>query len=234
MLDIKHLDVAYGEVQVLFDISIHVEDGENMALIGPNGAGKSTLFRTISGNRPPLAGEILYRGQSIANLSPNKILRNGICHVPQEDNIFPGLTVEENISIGGYTIDEEKKEEMIDIIYDLFPRMEERSNQLGSTLSGGERQMLAIARGLMSDPDLLLLDEPTAGLAPHLVDEVFERIESIHAKTGVTVFLVEQRVLETLDFADHVFVLENGRIKTSGPPEQLQEEENLREAYLGI
>lgn len=235
MLEVSGVDVAYGESQVLFDVDLHVDRGEFVAMIGPNGAGKSTLFRTISGSIDPLAGDIVYAGDSIVGLEPHDISRRGLNHVPQEGSLFTDLSVIDNLRVGSYMkAARERRDENVDLVFDIFPRLEERRDQLAGTLSGGERQMLAIAKGLMSDPDLLLLDEPSAGLAPNLVETVFERIEQIREETGTTIFLVEQRVVESLEIAERAYVLENGRVELSGPTDDLLERPEIQQSYLGM
>ncbi|USZ73583.1 ABC transporter ATP-binding protein [Natronosalvus halobius] len=235
MLELSDIDVAYGESQVIFGVDLHVNEGEFVAMIGPNGAGKSTLFKTISGNMTPKAGTIDYRGNSIVGMDPHEITQLGISHVPQDDSLFTGLTVIDNLRVGSFMKDvRDQREENMDLVFDIFPRLEERRDQIAGTLSGGERRMLAVAKGLMSDPDLLMLDEPSAGLAPNLVDLVFQRIEQIREETGTTVFLVEQRVLESLDIAERAYVLENGRIEMTGPTDELRSQDEIQEAYLGL
>lgn len=235
MLEVSNLDSGYDETQVLFDLDLHVDEGETVAVIGPNGAGKSTLFRTISGTLVPMAGEIVYQGESIGGLDPSDIAAKNISHVPQEDNIFTNLTIMENLLVGSYRpAARERREHNLDIVMDMFPRLDERRDQTAGTLSGGERQMLAIARGLMADPDLLLLDEPSLGLAPNLVEEVFERINVIIEELGITIFLVEQRVFESLELADRAYVLENGRVQMEGPSDELMDASEIRDSYLGL
>jgi branched-chain amino acid transport system ATP-binding protein len=235
MLELSGVDIAYGESQVVFDVDLRVNEGEFVAMIGPNGAGKSTLFRTISGDLTPINGSISYHGDSIVGTDPHEISRLGISHVPQDESLFTGLSVIDNLRVGSYMKDvRDSREENLDLVFDIFPRLEERREQIAGTLSGGERRMLAVAKGLMSDPDLLMLDEPSAGLAPNLVDLVFQRIEQIREETGTTVFLVEQRVLESLDIAERAYVLENGRIEMSGPTDELRTRDEIQEAYLGL
>lgn len=235
MLEVSGVDVAYGESQVLFDVDLHVEEEEFVAIIGPNGAGKTTLFRTISGTIQPQAGDIVYRGTSIVGLEPHEISRRGVNHVPQEESLFTDLSVIDNLRVGSYMkAARERREENLDLVFDIFPRLEERRDQVAGTLSGGERQMLAIAKGLMSDPDFLMLDEPSAGLAPNLVEAVFERIEQIREETGTTILLVEQRVIESLEIAERAYVLENGRVEMSGATDELRQRTEIQESYLGI
>jgi len=235
MLELSGVDVAYGESQVVFDVDLHVDEGEFVAMIGPNGAGKSTLFRTISGSLTPQRGDITYHGDSLVGMEPHDIARLGVSHVPQDESLFTGLSVIDNLRVGSFQKDvRDKRAENLDLVFDIFPRLEERREQIAGTLSGGERRMLAVAKGLMSDPDLLMLDEPSAGLAPNLVEMVFQRIEQIREETGTTVFLVEQRVLESLDIAERAYVLENGRIEMSGPTDDLRTQDEIQEAYLGL
>lgn len=235
MLEVSNVGVAYGESQVLFDVDLSVDEGEFVAMIGPNGAGKTTLFKTISGNLTPLSGEITYRGEPIAGNEPYDIAQRGINHVPQEESLFTGLTVIDNLRVGSHMKDvRTNRDENLDLVFEIFPRLDDRRDQIAGTLSGGERKMLAVAKGLMSDPDLLMLDEPSAGLAPNLVEEVFNRIEQIREETGTTIFLVEQRVIESLEIAERAYVLENGRIAMSGPTDELRQRSEIQESYLGI
>jgi branched-chain amino acid transport system ATP-binding protein len=235
MLEVSDVDVAYGESQVLFGVDLQIEEGEFVAMIGPNGAGKTTLFETISGTLTPTSGDIRYREESIAGTDPSEIAQRGISHVPQEENLFTDMTIIDNLRVGSYMEGaREKRDENLELVFDIFPRLEERREQIAGTLSGGERKMLAVAKGLMSDPELLLLDEPSAGLAPNLVEEVFDRIEQIREETGTTIFLVEQRVIESLDIAERAYVLESGRIAMSGPTDELRQRSEIQESYLGI
>jgi branched-chain amino acid transport system ATP-binding protein len=235
MLEVSDVDVAYGESQVLFGVDIQIEEGEFVAMIGPNGAGKTTLFETISGTLTPTSGDIRYHDESIAGTDPSEIAQRGISHVPQEESLFTDMTVFDNLRVGSYMEGaREKREENLELVFDIFPRLEERRDQIAGTLSGGERKMLAVAKGLMSDPELLMLDEPSAGLAPNLVEEVFDRIEQIREETGTTIFLVEQRVIESLDIAERAYVLESGRIAMSGPTDELRQRSEIQESYLGI
>lgn len=235
MLEVSNLDVAYGQSQVLFDVNLRIDEEEFVAMIGPNGAGKSTLFKTLSGTLDPWAGEIVYEDQPIAGLEPHDITRKGLCHVPQDESLFTDMSIIDNLRVGSYMNNARaKREENLELVFDIFPRLEERRQQIAGTLSGGERKMLAIAIGLMSDPDLLMLDEPSAGLAPNLVETVFRRIQQIREETGTTIFLVEQRVVESLEIAERAYVLENGEIAMSGPTEDLLQNTAIQESYLGI
>lgn len=235
MLEVSNLDVAYGESQVLFDVDLSVEEGEFVAMIGPNGAGKSTLMRTISGELAPKAGDVTFEGESITGKTPSDIARRGLIHVPQDDSLFNDLSVIDNLRVGSYMKHvRNDRDENLDLVFDIFPRLKERRQQFAGTLSGGERRMLAIAKGLMGEPDLILLDEPSAGLAPNLVDLTFERLEQIRDETGTTIFLVEQRVIESLEIAERAYVLENGRIELTGPTEDLMQSTAIQESYLGL
>jgi len=235
MLKLESVRVFYGNVQALKGISIAVEDHELVALIGGNGAGKSTTLLTISGLTSPRSGEISYRRQRIDHLPPFKILEMGIAHVPEGREIFPELTVLENLEMGAYrSPDEESSQgQKLKEMYGYFPVLEERKKQLGRTLSGGEQQMLAIARGLMSSPKLLLLDEPSLGLAPLVVDRLAEIILQLHEK-GLGILLVEQNAQMALGMADRGYVLETGQIVLQGPGRDLLNDENVQKSYLGL
>jgi branched-chain amino acid transport system ATP-binding protein len=234
MLKVSHIDVFYGKVQALWDVSFQVERGEIVSLVGANGAGKSTLLKTLSGILHPTSGTIEFNGTPIHNLPPHQIFAYLIVQVPEGRRLFPYMTVMENLQMGSYfpTI-RKRRPEMLEWVYSLFPILAEREKQLASTLSGGEQQMVAIARGLMTRPNILLLDEPSFGLGPLLVKKIFEAIERIHQE-GVTVLLVEQNVNEALALADRAYVLENGRITMEGVGKELLQNEHVREAYLGI
>lgn len=235
MLKLESVRVFYGNVQALKGISIAVEDHELVALIGGNGAGKSTTLLTVSGLTRPRSGEISYRRQRIDHLPPFKILEMGIAHVPEGREIFPELTVLENLEMGAYrSPDEESSQgQKLKEMYGYFPVLEERKKQLGRTLSGGEQQMLAIARGLMSSPKLLLLDEPSLGLAPLVVDRLAEIILQLHEK-GLGILLVEQNAQMALGMADRGYVLETGQIVLEGLGKDLLNEENVQKSYLGL
>ena len=234
LLEVRDLQVFYGKINALKGISIDVEEGALVALIGANGAGKTTLLNTVSGAVPATSGSITFRDHDILNDEPHRITRRGIAHVPEGRKIFSELTVEENLEVGAYTHNDKRRiGELIDRNYELFPRLAERRRQEGGSLSGGEQQMLAIARGLMSDPSLLLLDEPSLGLAPLLVENVFEFIAEIN-KLGVSVLLVEQNANVALKTADFGYVLETGVITVSGAASDLLTDAGVRKAYLGI
>ena len=234
MLDIKNIDVFYGDVQVIWNVSFNVNKGEIVALIGANGAGKSTILRTISGIIRPKKGEILFENKPIYKVDPFKLIALGIAHVPEARRLFVEMTVEENLDMGSLKgearANREKTKEMV---FELLPRMRERRRQLAGTLSGGEQQMLAVARGLMSKPKLQMFDEPSLGLAPLLVKEIFNTIKKINSE-GTTVLIVEQNVKQTLLVANRGYVLETGRITNQGTGEFLLRDEHVKTAYLGV
>lgn len=232
LLSVSNLDAGYDEVQVLYDVNMTMEEDEVVAVIGPNGAGKTTLLRTISGTVRPSAGDITYRGESITSRAASDIARSGLIHIPQERNIFDQMNVIDNLRVGGYTIDDHA--DRLELVFDLFPKLDERRTQTAGTLSGGERQMLAIGKGLMGEPDLLMLDEPSAGLAPNLVEQTFDQIDEIRKRTEINLLLVEQRALEALELADRAYVLENGRVAMEGTADEIRDNEKVQEAYLGI
>jgi branched-chain amino acid transport system ATP-binding protein len=234
LLEIKSLDAGYDFLQVLWGVSLHVDEGEFVALIGPNGAGKSTTLRTIAGLLRPKAGEVHFKGQRIDRLRAHLVSRAGISYVSEALNLFTGMSVRENLLLGAYAVpDRAQQEESLAFVFDLFPRLAERSKQLAGTMSGGERKMLAIARGMMSKPELLLVDEPSLGLAPHLVHDVFAALRELQSR-GVTILLVEQNVHTTLEITDRAYVLEQGRIVMEGPSSELKRNEHVQSAYLGI
>lgn len=234
MLKVEHINVSYGEIRVLWDISFEIYKGEIVAVVGSNGAGKTTLLKTISGLLIPSSGNIEFLGKRIDGLPPYIIAREGIAHVPEGRQIFPFLTVLENLKMGAYANESKRnKEETLEWIFRLFPVLKERSNQIAGTLSGGERQMLAIARGLMMKPKLLMMDEPSLGLAPKIVSEIFEIIEKLHEK-GLTILLVEQNVHHALELASRAYVLETGKIVLEGKGELLLNNPEVKKAYLGI
>ena len=233
LLRIENLHTYYGHIHALKGIDLEVEEGEIVTLLGANGAGKSTTLRTISGLVHPREGRIEFNGQVINYVPAHRIVQMGVCHVPEGRRIFTTLTVMENLMMGAYTIkDEGAIQENLRRVFDLFPRLAERKNQLGGTLSGGEQQMLTIGRALMSRPRLLLLDEPSLGLAPMLVKAIFETIREINAR-GTTILLVEQNARAALKIAHRAYVLETGRVVLSGPAQELMRDERVRKAYLG-
>ncbi len=235
MLKIRSLSVAYGGLQALSGVSLDVEQGEFVAVVGPNGAGKTTLFKAISGVVEPVGGEISYKGMNLLSVPPSERAQRGIAHVPEGRQVFASLTVMENLEMGAYTRNGRGRwQELLPTILTLFPVLEERRGQLAGTLSGGEQQMLAIGRGLASAPELLLLDEPSMGLAPAVVDAIFERIHQIHHDHGLTILLVEQRVAEALESCDRGYVLETGRVVMQGRHDELVADPRVKRAYLGM
>src|SRR5574341_574407 len=232
ILDIGDLAAGYGKSEVLHGVNMQVGAGEIVTMVGANGAGKSTTLRSIFGLTDVRAGAIRFKGQNIVGLRPHRVVTLGLALVPQERSVFPSLTVQENLEIGGYTMDRDTLRERTEQIFERFPRLRERHRQKAGTLSGGERQMLAIGRGLMTDPDVLMLDEPSLGLAPKVVEAVFEQIQLIHAG-GTTVFLVEQNARRALSIAQRAYVLELGRIRHQGSGQQLLDDPEVQRAYLG-
>jgi branched-chain amino acid transport system ATP-binding protein len=233
MLNIEKINVFYKEIQALWDISLVVNEGELVALVGPNGAGKTTLLRIISGLLKPASGSVQFLGHPVHKEPPHKIVELGISQVPETGKIFTGMSVFENLELGAFVKNARKeKAQSLKWVYEIFPRLEERKNQLAGTLSGGERQMLAIGRALMSQPKLLMLDEPSFGLAPILVEQMFEMIAKINQQ-GVTILLVEQNVQIALEQAHRAYLLENGRIVKDGNGKDLLSFESVRSSYLG-
>jgi branched-chain amino acid transport system ATP-binding protein len=234
MLTLINIDAGYSGFQALFGVSLQIAAGEAVAVIGPNGAGKTTLMRVISGLIRPTAGAISMEGTDLLATPAHRILALGIAHVPENRRLFARMTVEDNLRMGAFVASARPKfHQRLDFVYSLFPRMSERRHQLAGTLSGGEQQMCAIGRALMSDPRLLLLDEPSAGLAPVIVQQVFELVRRIRAG-GLTVLIVEQNVRQVLRVVDRAYLLEAGSIRTSGTAADLLASETIREAYLGV
>jgi len=233
MLAIEKLQVAYGKVQALWDVTLGVPDGEIVALVGANGAGKTTLLKTVSGLLRRQSGSITYDGKHIEEATPPEIVKQGVVHVPEGRKLFPEMTVIDNLLMGAYTISQSERPERLERVFSVFPVLKERQKQIGGTLSGGEQQMVAIGRGLMAGPKLLMLDEPSLGLAPLLVEEVFRVITEIN-RLGVTVLLVEQNTQNALTLAHKGFVMELGRIALSGSGSELLGNSNVRKAYLGL
>ncbi len=234
MLEVKGLDVRYGKAQVLFGVSLDVSKEEIVALVGANGAGKTTLLNTISGVVQPAAGTVSFAGQRTDGLTPPAIVDLGICHIPESRRLFVDMTVRENLEMGAYPRRAwRSKDESVRRAFELFPVLKERAGQLARTLSGGEQQMLAMARGLMSRPRLCLIDEPSYGLSPVLVSQVFEVIKSLPSQ-GVGVLLIEQNVRRSLEIADRGYVLENGTVCLEGACADLLSSEHVRKAYLGL
>ncbi|MGD9369124.1 MAG: ABC transporter ATP-binding protein [Desulfobacteraceae bacterium] len=233
-LEIENIDVYYGDVQVIFDLSLNVEKGEVVSIIGGNGAGKSTLLRTISGLMQPSKGQIQFQGAPIHTKPPEEIVDCGVVQVPEGRRLFSLMTVKDNLEVGGYNRRAGRAtEQTMQHVYDLLPRLQERENQLAMTLSGGEQQMVAIGRGLMALPHLLMLDEPSLGLAPILIRNIFETVRKI-ADQGTTVLLVEQDVKHSLSLSDRGYVLEHGRVVMEGRAKELMNDPHVKEAYLGI
>ena len=234
MLELSNIDAAYGGFQALFGISMSVKAGEAVAVIGSNGAGKTTLLRVVSGLLPATSGAMTMESTSLRDTAPYKIIETGIAHVPENRRLFARLTVEDNLKMGAFMPEARPRfAERLAFVFDLFPRMKERRGQLAGTLSGGEQQMCAIGRALMSDPKLLLLDEPSAGLAPVVVQQVFELVKRIRAG-GLTVLIVEQNVQQVLRVVDRAYLLEAGTIRASGRSDEMLANETIREAYLGV
>ncbi|RMF32943.1 MAG: ABC transporter ATP-binding protein [Chloroflexi bacterium] len=234
MLTIEGLQAGYDQVPVLWDLSLQVPEGSVVAVIGANGAGKTTLLRTISGLIPPMQGTITFFDRRLNGLPPHKIAALGIAHVPEGRGVFAYQTVLRNLYLGAYLRPREEIEETLREVFALFPRLAERQDQMAGTLSGGEQQMLVIARGLMSRPRLLMLDEPSLGLMPKLVDEIFDLVRRIREEQGVTILLVEQNVREALEVADYAYVLQTGRVVLEGTGTDLLKTDLVRRAYLGL
>ena len=232
VLTVKDINVYYGAIHAIKGISFDVDRGEIVTLIGANGAGKSTTLHTISGLLRSKTGDIEFLGESISHTAAHKIVSMGISHVPEGRRIFQGMTVQENLQMGAFVTKQDRIPENLAYVYEQFPRLKERTSQIAGTLSGGEQQMLAMGRALMSDPELLMLDEPSMGLAPILVDQIFEIIQNLN-KAGTTILLVEQNAQMALSVADRAYVIETGRISLSGTGEELARSDEVRKAYLG-
>lgn len=234
MLKINEINIYYGQLQIIFGLSLSIEEGEIVSLIGANGAGKTTTLRSISGILSPRNGNIEFMNQRIDGMDPHLIASMGVVHVPEGREVFPSLGVKENLDLGAITKGaKDKRVETLKMVYSLFPILEERGNQSAGTLSGGEQQMLAIGRGLMAKPKLLMLDEPSLGLAPVLVKEIFRTVKEINSK-GTTLFLVEQNVSRSLSLSNRAYVLETGHIVLQGKGEELLDNDHVKSAYLGI
>ena len=232
MLSVKDLNVCYGAIHAIHDVSLEVHDGEIVSLIGANGAGKTTILHTITGLKKAKSGSVTYNDADLLKTDPSKIITLGVAHVPEGRHIFPGMTVEENLEMGAY-IRKDDLSASIKEVYERFPRLKERRRQLAGTPSGGEQQMLAVGRALMSRPSILLMDEPSMGLSPLLVKEIFKIIQEVH-KQGMTVLLVEQNAKMALSISDRAYVLETGRISMSGAASDLLNDEKVKKAYLGL
>ena len=231
MLKIDDIHVYYGAIHAIKGVSFEVHEGEIVALIGANGAGKSTILKTVSGLMHPRSGSIQFMGQDITHMDAYKLLRHGLAHVPEGRRIFLQMSVQENLDMGAYTQKSVSKEDL-DMVFDLFPRLKERRHQIAGTLSGGEQQMLAMSRALMSHPKLIMLDEPSMGLAPILVDQIFDMITKLH-QAGTTILLVEQNASKALQIADRAYVLETGNVTLTGTGQELSQSDAVKKAYLG-
>lgn len=233
MLEVDHLQAGYGNLNVLWEVSLSVRQGEFVALIGSNGAGKTTALRAIAGVIQPTAGDVVFKGKQIVGLPPHRISQQGLSYITEELNLFEGMTVQDNLLLGAYARKDKRLiRTSLAQVFDLFPILKERSSQLAGTLSGGERRMLAIGRGLMSEPGLLMVDEPSLGLAPKMVLNVFQALKALHDR-GVTILLVEQNVHNTLQIADKAYVLEQGAVALQGTSADLLNDTYLKETYLG-
>lgn len=234
MLEVSNIDVYHGELQALWDVSLTLQEGEMVALIGANGAGKSTLVETISGLLTPATGSVIFNGTRLDKEPAHRVVQLGVCLVPEERLLFPGMTVLENLELGAFIPESRKvKDETLKFVYELFPVLKDRSRQAAGTLSGGEQQMLATGRSLMSKPKLLMLDEPSLGLGPLVIKAIFEVIHQIN-KSGVGIFLVEQNVRVALGLVNRAYIIENGHITDHGDAKRLLGDKHVREAYLGI
>jgi len=234
LLKVERINAGYGYLQVLRNVSIAVNDGEFVSILGPNGAGKTTTLRTISGLIKPSTGKIHYNNEDITVLSTHEIVHRGISYVTENMNLFVNMTVFENLLMGAYIVkDDRRVRKTVDLIFDVFPRLAERKNQLAGTLSGGERKMLAIARGIMSNPKLILIDEPSLGLQPNLVDSVFDTLVKLH-REGITILLVEQDVIASLEITQRTYLLEKGEIVLEGKSEELKNNPHIKNVYVGI
>ena len=234
MLELRSVDAGYGSFQALFGIDLDVKAGEAVGVIGPNGAGKTTLMRLISGLIRPRKGSIRMEGTDVLATAPHRIVNLGIAHVPENRRLFPRLSVDDNLKMGAFISGARAKyAERLEFVFDLFPRMRERRSQMAGTMSGGEQQMCAIGRALMSGPKLLLLDEPSAGLAPLVVQQVFELVKRIRA-SGFTVLIVEQNVQQVLRVVDRAYLLEAGTIRAAGTAEEMMQSDTIKQAYLGV
>ena len=233
MLEVKDLQVYYGMIHAIKGVSFHVNEGEIIALIGANGAGKTTILHTITGLLTPNGGQVMFEGKDITKTPAHKIVELGMAHVPEGRRVFAQLSVYQNLKMGAYTrSDKNEIEESLEMVYKRFPRLEERKNQMAGTLSGGEQQMLAMGRALMSKPRIILMDEPSMGLSPILVNEIFDIIQSVSA-SGTTVLLVEQNAKKALAIADRAYVLETGKISLDGNAKDLLNDDSIKKAYLG-
>lgn len=233
MISVRNLDAGYGSVSVLRDVSMEIGEGEIVAVLGSNGVGKTTLNNTLSGLIRPSAGEVTFEGSVISGLPPAEIVERGLIHVPEGRKLFPNLSVRDNLELGSYKRGRANRSQNLDKVLEVFPKLRERIEQLAGTLSGGEQQMVAIGRGLMSEPKVLLLDEPSLGLSPLLVEQMFALIKQIN-DTGLSLILVEQNVIQSLAIADRAYVIEEGSVTLSGSAAELRENSDLKKSYLGL
>ena len=235
MLEIKHIDAFYGKVQALYDVSLEVGDNEIISLIGANGAGKSTLMKTVMGLLSPARGEVLFDGEDLTKIRNTRIVSRGIVYVPEGREVFPEMTVRDNLEMGAYCRKYSQKEmnRKIEEMYDIFPRLKERQKQLAGSLSGGEQQMLAISRGLMSDPRLIMFDEPSLGLAPVIVDDMFDVIVRVNKVRNIPIAIVEQNAFMAMSISNRTYVLEVGNLVASGDSKVLMDSDDIKKAYLG-
>ena len=235
LLEIENIDVYYGDVQVIFGLSLKVENGSVVSIIGTNGAGKSTTLKTISSLLIPKKGQITFNGDIISILKSNEVVEKGVIHIPEGRRLFPFMTLMENLQVGAFPKRAQGKEdENLRLVFALFPLLSERSNKLANTLSGGEQQMIAIARALMAAPKMLMLDEPSLGLAPLLVKEIFENIERINKEMQTTILVVEQNAKIALGLSDYAYIMESGKIVLEGPSKELKDNPDVKEFYMGI
>ncbi|GAB6143345.1 ABC transporter ATP-binding protein [Desulfocicer niacini] len=234
LLQATDLNAGYGFLQILRNVSFHVDKGEYVCLVGPNGAGKSTILKILAGMLKPMSGVVNFQGEEISGLPGNKVHRLGISYISEDLDLFQAMSVRENLAMGAYTVnDKEIVDQRLRFVYELFPRLEEREKQLAGTMSGGERKMLAIGRGMMSDPTLILVDEPSMGLSPEMTNAVFNALGVLNAK-GITILLVEQNVTKSFKVSDRGYVLEHGKIVLEGPCSELSENTHVRKVFLGV
>lgn len=233
VLEVENLHTGYDDVPVLEGVELSLDTDEVVGIVGPNGAGKSTIFKSIMGYLSPWEGSITFKGDSIGGTQPSDLVKLGIGYVPQEENVFPKMSVRENLLMGGFTVDEETFEENVDELLELFPRLEERQSQKIRTMSGGEQKMVAVARALVTEPELILFDEPSAGLMPKYVDMIFEKIRQIQKARGISFLIIEQNVPKLLENTDRAYVIRDGGVRLAAESRRLLEEEDLGEVYLG-